>query len=117
VRHIPLRRYTLTDLNTATRMISAELQRQIDDPVITKIVEYPVGWLFYWTTRRAYLSADIDDMIFGNGPLLVDKRNSIVVYFGTADPEKEVEGYVRKYSDNPPDSSGSLGLPMYNRLL
>jgi len=45
------------------------------------------------------------DMIFGNGPILVDKRNGSVIQFGSGNFEEEVEAYVRKYFDNPPDSS------------
>jgi len=107
VRHIPLRRYTLINLNTATRIIGVEIQKRAEDqdPVITQITEYPVGWLFYWTTRKAFLATDFGDMILGNGPMLVDKRNGNVIHFGTGNPEEEVDVYVRKYFDNPPDSS------------
>lgn len=95
----------MINLSTAIRIINVEIQSRTEDPIITEITEYSVGWLFYWNSRRSYWATDMGDMIFGNGPILVDKRNGSVIQFGSGNFEEEVEAYVRKYFDNPPDSS------------
>ena len=56
---------------------------------------HPFGWVFFYQSQRHLDTGDVMDMLFGNAPLIVDRRDGSVHITGTAHP---IEHYVRIYS-------------------
>jgi len=68
-----------------------------DSPIelaITKVVERPVGWIFYFNSKRYVETGNTTDALVGNAPFLVDRQKKCIVTLGTAYP---VERYVEEY--------------------
>lgn len=72
--------------------------------VITEVAEFPVGWVFYWDSRRHQESGHFSDALAGNAPVLVDRTDGSVHWTGTARP---VEEYVERYVNRDPGNEGS----------
>jgi hypothetical protein len=46
--------------------------------------ERPVGWVFFFQSKKFLETGDVNDSIVGNGPILVDKRDGSLHQFNTA---------------------------------
>jgi len=57
-------------------------------------LERSFGWVFFYTSRRYEETRSISDMLVGNAPLIVDRRDGTVHYTGTGRP---VEFYLEQY--------------------
>jgi hypothetical protein len=75
-----------TALDLAKRHVAGLAAPEGDELVVLedKAVERPVGWVFFFQSKRFLASGDFADRIAGNGPILVDKRDSSVHQFNTA---------------------------------
>jgi hypothetical protein len=62
----------------------------VDDETIEK--DY--GWYFFSTSRKFLETGNISNMVAGNGPILVEKRNGNLIQLGTAHP---LEHYIERY--------------------
>ena len=69
--------------------------------VITTVLEFPVGWVFCWDSRRHQETQDFHDALAGNAPVLVDRRDGSVHFTGTARPiEEYIERYLKRDRNN-----------------
>lgn len=58
-------------------------------------VEFEYGWIFYYQTKEFIRTGDLNLLLGGNSPILVDKYNSSVHTTGT---RRDTDFYIQKYS-------------------
>jgi hypothetical protein len=61
---------------------------------LTGDLDFAVGWVFFWDSRRHQESGSLGDSLGGNAPILVDRDTGQVLPTGTALP---VEDYVNQH--------------------
>jgi hypothetical protein len=90
----------MIDRDTAQRIAAEEIARMkppegdqitLDDAAT---IERPFGWVFFYTSRRYEQTKEVSNMLFGNAPFIVDRRDGSVHYTGTGRP---VERYIAEY--------------------
>jgi len=60
-------------------------------------VEKPFGWVFFYNSKRYVETGEFRYRLAGNGPIIVNKHNGSVKFFGTNKPPQElVEEYEQK---------------------
>ena len=60
-------------------------------------VEKPFGWVFFYNSKRYVETGEFRYRLAGNGPVIVNKHNGSVEFFGTNKPPQEiVEEYEKK---------------------
>jgi hypothetical protein len=62
----------------------------LEDKTLTR----PVGWVFFYQSRRYVESGDVRDALAGNAPIIVDRDDGTLFVTGTAHP---VSHYLRQY--------------------
>ena len=62
----------------------------LDEETITK--EY--GWVFFYTSRHFQETGDLNEAVFGNAPIIVDKEDGSLHVTGTAQP---TEYYIKRF--------------------
>jgi len=62
-----------------------------------KTIEFKYGWVFFFHSEEFVKTGNIDFMIAGNGPIVIDKYNGTVDRFGTA---RETSFYIQKYCES-----------------
>ncbi len=59
-------------------------------------IEFETGWMFFYDRKRALETNDMNDMLFGNAPLIFEKDTGRVFVTGTAeDPDAYVERFCK----------------------
>lgn len=66
-----------------------ELALLLDD-----VFEFDYGWLFGYQSKSFVESGDLDTLVGGNAPIIVDKYNSTVHLTGT---RRESDFYIKAY--------------------
>ena len=57
-------------------------------------IDFENGWMFFYDRKRALETNDMNDMLFGNAPLIFEKSTGRVFVTGTAeDPETYIERF------------------------
>jgi hypothetical protein len=57
--------------------------------------EFELGWVFFYQSRKFIESGDCRDMLGGNAPIIVNKRDGSVHVAGTSHAvEKYIEDYL-----------------------
>jgi hypothetical protein len=73
----------------ATEQMRAYLDRAMPEgappTVITEARACPQGWLFFYQSAEYLHTQDVEDMLFGNAPVLIDHQGQVHVT-GTAHP-------------------------------
>ena len=59
-----------------------------------RTVELPWGWVFYWNTRLYLETGDFEHAVFGNPPLVVNRRDGSVT---TICAEESLKRELRRY--------------------
>ncbi len=92
----------MLDLNKA-KEIAEDLTRQLNvtnDPkvglLLDKSIESEFCYIFFYQSTKYIQSNNPLDMIVGHGPILVDKRNGVLVQTGSA---HSTEYYVKNYEE------------------
>lgn len=91
----------------AAREIASKLLAGQDpdgECVITAVDEYPIGWVFFWNSRRYLATGDFRDSLLGNAPILVDRSDGSAHFTGTA---RTVDEYLRRYEARDPNDERS----------
>ncbi len=52
-------------------------------------LERPVGWVFFYTSRRYAETGDLRYALYGNAPALVDRRDGSVHFLPTSRPVED----------------------------
>lgn len=66
--------------------------------------EFPVGWVFYYDSKKHQETGATRDAIAGNAPILVDRRDGSVHFTGTGRP---IEEYIERYERRDPTDERS----------
>ena len=72
--------------------------------LIIKVIEFDVGWVYCYDSRRHYETGDFKDSLIGNAPILVDRRDGCAHYTGTARP---IAQYIERYKQRDPNDERS----------
>ena len=61
-------------------------------------VEFDLGWIFFWDSKRYLETHDSSEALAGNAPIIVDRRDGSVHQASTAlgTPEKLIQWYHRQ---------------------
>src|ERR1700691_5858897 len=60
-------------------------------------IEKPFGWIFFYNSKRFVETGESRYRLAGNGPVIVNKHNGWVEFFGSAKPPQEIVAeYERK---------------------
>ena len=93
----------MLNFETAKKMVEAQINAcyhiEGDELVVLeeKTLEKEYGWIFFYNSRRFLKTGDVNDMLAGNAPIVVNKRTGKLTWLGTAEP---VENYVRRYEES-----------------
>jgi Immunity protein 35 len=83
----------------------SNMERRVGIPLqLTKKLDGPFGWVFFYNSRAYIESGNISAMLAGNSPFLIDSYDGTLHVLGTAYP---VEQYLAEYGRSrvKPDSS------------
>lgn len=64
----------------------------LEDHTIT----FEYGWIFFYQSEAYFKTGNIEEMIGGNAPILIDKYDSNVYITGT---RKDIKEYVKIFSE------------------
>ena len=65
------------------------------DLVIVETIEFPIGWVVVYQSRRFVETGDLDDMMVGPGPILILKADARIVALGSwGSPREMVRDYI-----------------------
>ena len=53
-------------------------------------IEKPFGWVFFYNAKRFVETGESRYRLAGNGPVIVNKHNGSVEFFGSAKPPQEI---------------------------
>ncbi len=62
--------------------------------VISKVLTYEFGWVFYYTSEEYLESKDVRHMLLGNAPFIYDKENGSIHETGTF---RSIDYFVDRY--------------------
>jgi hypothetical protein len=57
-------------------------------------MEFEYGWVFFYQSKEYVRTGDLNSLVGGNAPILIDKSDGSVHETGTS---KEVEYYIEEY--------------------
>jgi hypothetical protein len=57
-------------------------------------IERQFGWVFFYNTRKCFETGNLLDQLAGNGPIIVNKYTSAVVYGRSNQP---IEAFIEEY--------------------
>ena len=95
----------MLDLRTAQKLVEKEINSSYtldgDELVVLEeeTIEKEYGWIFFYTSRRFLETGNVNYMLAGNAPIVVDKRTGKLTWLGTAEP---FENYLRPYDESLP---------------
>jgi hypothetical protein len=91
----------MIDINRARdlvkELIDARYEHTQDDELVIlddETIEREFGWVFFYTSRRFLETGNALYMLFGNAPIIVDRRDGSLHVTGTA---RSVEEYIRDF--------------------
>ena len=93
----------MLDLSRAQKLAEEEINRSYASPgdrlvvVEEETIEKEYGWIFFYTSRRFLETGDLNHMLAGNAPIVVDRQTGKVTWLGTAEP---LENYLRRYEES-----------------
>ena len=93
----------MLDRETAQKLVEEEINRSYTTPgdrlVIQEeeTIEKEYGWIFFYTSQRFLETGDVNHMLAGNAPIVVDRRTGTLTPLGTAEP---FENYLRRYEES-----------------
>lgn len=93
----------MLDFETAKRMVEEQINvsYNVDGDELVVLEEETIqkeyGWIFFYTSRRFVETGDVNHMVVGNAPVVVNKRTGKLTFLGTAEP---TENYVRRYEES-----------------
>jgi hypothetical protein len=78
----------------ALELVSQKLQKMTtpDDPFVVVdagTIEKPFGWVFFYNSKRYLETEDYRYALAGNGPVIVNKHDGAIEFFGTVKPPAE----------------------------
>ena len=59
--------------------------------------EYEFGWVFRFLPRRFLETGDIEDLVPGTGPVIVDREGTVTFVSTASRPEVEIEKYLEAW--------------------
>jgi Immunity protein 35 len=62
----------------------------------SKTREFEYGWVFFYQAKEFILTGNMDSLVGGNAPIIVDKYYKTVYITGTGN---DISFYIQKYSD------------------
>lgn len=72
-----------------------------------RTVERPFGWVFFYVPRKYLASRDVRDLVPGNAPLVVHRRDGSVAHLATSiPPARAIEIYEKRWEDSQRSSTG-----------
>jgi hypothetical protein len=86
----------------ALEIVSKRLQQMSTpaDPFVVvekNTIEKPFGWVFFYNSKKFVETGESRYRLAGNGPVIVNKHNSSVEFFGSSKPPLEtVAEYEQK---------------------
>jgi hypothetical protein len=93
----------MLDSKTAQGLVEEEINRSYTTPgdrlvVVEEVtIEKDYGWIFFYTSQRFLETGDVNYMLAGNAPIVVDRRTGKLTWLGTAEP---FENYLRRYEES-----------------
>ena len=60
----------------------------------SETIEKPFGWVFFYNSKKYLETQSFSDMIVGNAPILISRKDGAMHETGTAEP---VEYYVENF--------------------
>ena len=93
----------MLNFETAKKLVEEQINvsYNVDGDELVVLEEQTIqkeyGWIFFYTSRRLIETGDLNYMIAGNAPAVVNKRTGKLTFLGTAEP---VENYVRRYEES-----------------
>ena len=93
----------MLDLRAAQRLVEEEINRsytvQGDRLIVLEeeTIEKEYGWIFFYTSRQFIETGDLNYLVAGNAPIVVNRRTGNLTWLGTAEP---LDNYVRNYEDS-----------------
>jgi hypothetical protein len=92
------------NIEQAQSLVQAELDKNThlndDDQCVIleeETIEKEWGWVFFYQSKKYIESGDIEDMLAGNAPYIVNKRNGQLHETGTAE---DIEHYIQEFEQN-----------------
>lgn len=87
----------------------AEKLRQMsapDDPFVVDAgtIEKPYGWVFFFNSKTYLETEDYRYALAGNGPVIVNKHDATIEFFGTYKPPSE---FIAEYESRLPECQKS----------
>ncbi len=64
---------------------------------------FKCGWVFFYQSKEYVLTGDVQFLVGGNAPIIVDKYNKTVHLTGTG---HDISYYIQKYLENRNNLSG-----------
>jgi Immunity protein 35 len=87
---------TTKEAEAIAQQYLVELEGKISTPLqLTKIQEEPFGWVFFYQSKDYMETGNLNSMLAGNAPFIVDNKVGAIHVLGTAHPS---EVYIREYS-------------------
>lgn len=93
----------MLNFETAKKMVEEQINvsYNADGDELVELEEETIqkeyGWIFLYTSRRLIETGDLNYMVGGNAPVVVNKRTGKLTFLGTAEP---LEEYVRRYEES-----------------
>ena len=90
----------MLDFETAKKIVEEQINLSYtadgDELVVLEdeTIQKEYGWIFFYTSRRFIETGDLNHMVVGNAPIIVNRRTGSLTWLGTAEP---LENYVRRY--------------------
>lgn len=79
----------------ALAIVESKLQEMStpDDPFVVlekRTIEKPFGWVFFYNSKKFVETGEFRYRLAGNGPVIVNKHNGSVDFFGGAKPSQVI---------------------------
>ena len=91
----------MINLKEAQYLVQAKLDKEIDPNsddycviLEEETIEKEWGWVFFYQSKAYIESGDLGDMLAGNAPYIVNKKNGQLYVTGTA---YDIEHYINVY--------------------
>jgi len=62
--------------------------------LLDALIEFELGWVFFYDSKTYIETGDMLEMLIGNTPIIIDKRNGSITKTGSAYP---IEKYINDY--------------------
>lgn len=82
-----------------------------DEVVISKIIEYDFGWIFFYASKHFLNTGDSNYLIGGTGPFIINRYNGKLFWLDSINPyQYYVEYFQKAYRENPDMEAFDLSL-------